>query len=133
MLLLNRTAKMLMDQFGYFNTSYVVIKRFFKDTGRCIWYISIHLMLLLNLVRGQSTCEIIDFNTSYVVIKLTKSKRNWWKYIISIHLMLLLNVISKLKCTVFMNISIHLMLLLNIIDPIYKVITGEFQYILCCY
>ena len=81
----------LSFQGTYFNTSYVVIKRF-DSVHRCnkkyisihlmlllntaveklfhrYEYISIHLMLLLNIVGISSFLVNKHFNTSYVVIK----------------------------------------------------------------
>ena len=54
-------------------------------------FISIHLMLLLNLLFMSLSVNVKNFNTSYVVIKLyTFRISTLWLYI-SIHLMLLLN------------------------------------------
>ena len=121
----------------HFNTSYVVIKHKPYSQNTPIWFISIHLMLLLNtglVVTSIQTCH--DFNTSYVVIKLIINFTRFRCRLISIHLMLLLNLMLAWQMLVFkhfntsyvviklywrrlgistiLHISIHLMLLLNV-------------------
>ena len=95
-----------------FNTSYVVIKR--RQWDYCKWcnWISIHLMLLLNL------------------LPLREMKKNFH---ISIHLMLLLNCRRQKIKRLYHLISIHLMLLLNNIHSQERRLFVGFQYILCCY
>ena len=139
-----------------FNTSYVVIKLIINFTRFRCRLISIHLMLLLNLMLAWQMLVFKHFNTSYVVIKLYWRRLgistilhisihlmlllNETKYIkskprsnISIHLMLLLNEVAINRPSITSIISIHLMLLLNLMhnnQPYQKYI---FQYILCCY
>ena len=76
-----------------FNTSYVVIKLIINFTRFRCRLISIHLMLLLNLMLAWQMLVFKHFNTSYVVIKL------YWR---------------RLGISTILHISIHLMLLLNI-------------------
>ena len=98
------------------------------------WGISIHLMLILIVLRRQSYCTIYNFNTSHVNVNRVQATIKYISFHISIHLMLMLipykmfgeNVLEddfntshvnvnlnkircKLRCIV---ISIHLMLML---------------------
>ena len=106
----------MVTKFFYrdFNTSYVVIKRSKGVAWRTVYHISIHLMLLLNIVYCfpfsilinisihlmlllnvmQERLELVltqNFNTSYVVIKRKSDTISRCYLYISIHLMLLLN------------------------------------------
>ena len=71
MLLLNGIQDRYFIEISNFNTSYVVIKPFSILVIFASKFISIHLMLLLNLDEtDRILIETYHFNTSYVVIKL---------------------------------------------------------------
>ena len=69
MLLLSHKGQLIQYNFLYFNTSYVVIKHIICSRYCRSSVISIHHMLLLNLINLVVTNIETDFNTSYVVIK----------------------------------------------------------------
>ena len=74
-----------------FNTSYVVIKLSDININNFSSKISIHLMLLLNVIDKLGAVASTHFNTSYVVIKHVHNNQQHTLHLISIHLMLLLN------------------------------------------
>ena len=118
-------------------------------------FISIHLMLLLNIIQSIRSGSLFHFNTSYVVIKLRlplplpKPRKYFNTSYVVIKLVQFSNltvqfhnfntsyvVIKRLwqsagwsKCI----ISIHLMLLLNKFSFAMFLAVFGFQYILCCY
>ena len=102
-------------------------------TNKAGTLISIHLMLLLNVLQGCINIQCGHFNTSYVVIKHNLKKE-------TVHFKINFNtsyVVIKPACSCvnpsYFNISIHLMLLLNEILKSHFGVTSPFQYILCCY
>ena len=54
------------------------------------WGISIHLMLILIVLRRQSYCTIYNFNTSHVNVNRVQATIKYISFHISIHLMLML-------------------------------------------
>ena len=134
MLLLNLQATHELLSDVDFNTSYVVIKLKWWTKKTIIFYISIHLMLLLNL-HNQSLQRIIKKISIHLMLLLNiKTRRCFIGFLfISIHLMLLLNRWGQYIYLSKSLISIHLMLLLNQQSGTNTSTALGFQYILCCY
>ena len=138
-----------------FNTSYVVIKRGYRTAFYGYIFVSIHPMLLLNIVVTLVIMLIQSFNTSYVVIKHGRSQRRIDVMSVSIHPMLLLNFSKAKICLMVFRFNTSYVVIKQLFvffvassicgfNTSYVVIKqmkltvnefnlSRFQYILCCY
>ncbi len=114
MLLFNKLMSSIKATCQNFNTSNVTIQRPYLLIYALIILISIHLMLLFNLLslRSPARHNLISIHLMLLFNPALEGSQRVWEHI-SIHLMLLFNYITCNTCSFYDYISIHLMLLFN--------------------